>query len=127
MVEIKNENKYNIGDWVWWFDQWGTLRSGTVYGFEDTPRGKAVKIHENGRTGACTGSLMENCWPSRKECLKKEKERSASQVAEYKESIKSVHDLVKFLYEHDINSECCDYDAKKAAEERAAELGVPVC
>lgn len=127
MVNIENKNEYHIGDWVWWFDSWGTLQKGTIYGFADSPQGRAAQIYENGRKGACRSALLSKCWPSEEECLKKEKERSDAQVAEYKEKIKSVHDLVNFLYKHDVNSKYCDHDAKRAAEERAAELGVPIC
>ena len=31
MVKIENSNKYKIGDKVWWFDPWGTLRWGVIY------------------------------------------------------------------------------------------------
>lgn len=126
MGKIRNKNSYKIGDMVWWFDAWGTLRSGTIYDFTPAREGKIAKIYENGRKGACTGALIEACWPSKEACLAKEAERSAAQVAAYKESIQSVHDLVRFLYKHDVNSEYRDYDAAKAVKERAAELGVPV-
>lgn len=124
---MEDKKDYAVGEWVWWIDAWRTMRGGTIYGFEDTKNGLAALIYENGRKGSRTGALVKDCWPDKQTCLDKDAERSARQVEEYKKNIVTVHDLVKFLYEHDVNSEYMDYDAKKAAEERAAELGVPVC
>lgn len=118
MVKIENKNKYEIGDKVWWFDSWGNLRWGVIYNFV---KGHAA-IYENGRQGSHTGAMVEDCWPSKDECLRAEAQRSELQVAEYKESIISVEDLVKFLFEQDVNGEDYDYDARRAAAERAKEL-----
>ena len=118
MVKIENSNKYKIGDKVWWFDPWGTLRWGIIY---DIVSDHAA-IYENGRKGSHCGAALEKCWPSEDECRKAEAQRSELQTAEYRESITSVEDLVKFLFEHDVNGEDHDYDARRAAEERAKEL-----
>lgn len=129
MAKIKNDNEYKIGDNVWWFDAWGNLRNGVIYNFVESQSGRAAAIHElmeNGKTGASSGALAKNCWPSKEICLAKEKERSQAQVMEYKASIQSVHDLVKFMYVTTISGEDPDYDARRAVEERSAELGVPV-
>lgn len=115
---MKNSNRYKIGDKVWWFDPWGTLRWGIIYDMDD----HIAAIHENGRKGSCTGSRLDNCWPSEDECRKAEAQRSELQTAEYRESITSVEDLVKFLFEHDVNGEDPNYDAQRAAKERAKEL-----
>ena len=37
MVKIENKNSFKIGDKVWWFDSWGTLRWGIIY-IQDTGR-----------------------------------------------------------------------------------------
>lgn len=58
--------------------------------------------------------------------LAAEEKRSKLQKAEYKAQIKTIHDLVKFLYENNVNSEYRDYEAAAAAKECAVELGVPV-
>lgn len=118
MVKIENKNSFKIGDKVWWFDSWGTLRWGIIYKIQDN----MAAIYENGRKGANTGSRLDNCWPSKDGCLEAERQRAELQVAEYKESIRDVKDLVKFLFEHDVNGEDRDYDARRAAKERAKEL-----
>lgn len=129
MVEIKNENKYNVGDKVWWFDAWGVKRWGVIFNIAEAESDGRVfaQIYEKGREGAQTGAELSKCWPDEETCIRKEEERAEAQVAEYKDSIKSVHDLVKFLFANDVSGgEYCDYEARKAAQERAAELGVPV-
>ncbi len=127
MVEIKNDNNYAIGDKVWWFDSWGNLCNGVVYDFyeEKNKKGGPVNgllIHENGRPGSCTGAEVKKCWPTEEACLEAEKKRSKLQTEEYKGSIKTVTDLVQFLYEHDVRSENRDTDAQDAAVQRAMEL-----
>ncbi len=118
MAKIENKNVYVIGDKVWWLDAWNNLRWGIIYDFKE---GYAA-IHEDGKKGIQTGAKLEDCWPTREACIHAEAERSKLQTEEYKESIKSVEDLVKFLWENDVNSEYRDYDAAKAARIRAKEL-----
>lgn len=125
-IEIKNNNKFKIGDTVWWFDNWGTLRTGEIYDISDEKiRDKVTtyaRIYEDGEKGVCTGAKLSDCWPTKQACLDADKRRSEAQVKEYKESITDVNDLVKFLFDNDVRSENRDYDARKAAKERAREL-----
>lgn len=126
MVEIRNENKYEIGNEVWWFDAWDNLRHGIIYDFRYRNEKDTVPffacIHENGRVGSETGAKIENCWPSKEACLDAENRRMEAQKAEYMESIKDAKDLVKFLFEHDVRSDTRDYAAFYAAKTRANEL-----
>lgn len=133
MVEIKNNNKYEIGDWVWWFDPWDNLKKGIIYGIievtygEDTDNPtqvKHAKIYEDGHIGSSTGARLSICWPSKEACIEAEKERSKAQVEEYKAGIEDVKDLVKFLFDYDVRSEYRDLDAVKAATEKAVEFGI---
>lgn len=118
MIEIKNPNKYKVNDKVWWFDAYDTLRNGVIYEIRDTH----ALIYEDGKKGLKTGAKLSDCWPTKDECLAAENHRSALQRVAYKESIKNVSDLVKFLFKHDVHSEFRDYDAAAAAKERAKEL-----
>lgn len=118
MVQIENNNKYNIGDVVWWFDAWNNLQTGKIYGFEEDH----AKIRQGRYGGVSTGAPLSGCWPSQKECLEAEAKRAYRQKLEYKDSIKDVKDLVKFLLENDVCSEFRDYDAEAAAKERASEM-----
>lgn len=121
MVKIENNNKFKVGDHVWYFDYYGNLRDGEIY--EITDAGMAC-TREGKRGGVTAGTELENCWPSKEACLEAEQKRCKLQVEEYKRSIRSVEDLVRFLWKNDINSECPDYEAKRAAKERAADFGI---
>ena len=65
---------------------------------------------------------------TREECLASIKETSEKIVEEYKNSIKDVNDLIKFMLTHVVThvpyaKEYTDQEARKAALERAEELG----
>ena len=125
MATIENNNTYNVGDKVWWFDAYGTMRNGNIYEIrpeEGHNKVPVALIYENGKPGLQTGAMLEDCWPSEQACIEAEQMRAEAQKAEYKESIKDVNDLVKFMFEHDVVSEYKDYDALAAAKERANEL-----
>lgn len=117
MIEVCNEKQFKVGDTVWWFDAWGNLRWGIIYGIED---GHAL-IREEGK-GAKTGAKLGDCWESKEACLRAEARRAKLQTKEYEESITDVESLVRFLFEHDVHSEYKDYDAEAAARKRAREL-----
>lgn len=122
MVVIENKNTYKIGDNVWWFDAYRNLQNGIIYDYYPTDNFAAIKQGING--GIHTGAKISDCWPTKDECLKAENRRAKAQKQEYKDSINTVEDLIRFLYTHDVQSEYRDYDAKAAVEERAAELGI---
>lgn len=117
MIEVRNERQFKAGDKVWWFDAWGNLRWGIIYGIED---GHAL-IREEGK-GAKTGAKLGDCWESKEACRRAEARRAKLQTKEYEESITDVESLVRFLFEHDVRSEDRDYDAEAAAKKRAREL-----
>lgn len=118
MVKIENNNVYNIGDTVWWIDSWGTMRWGVVINVTET----YLQTYLEGKNGSIMGWKKEECWPTKEELLKAEKRRAMLQKKEYMDSIRSVEDLVCFLYSHDMVSENKDYDAEAAAIEKAKEL-----
>lgn len=35
---MANNKNFNVGDRVWWFGQWDTLRNDEIYGIEDVAR-----------------------------------------------------------------------------------------
>lgn len=117
-IKIENNNKYNVGDKVWWFDSWGNLRWGVIYEIKEY----MAAIHENGRTGIQTGARLSECWPTKKDCIDADKRRSELRKDMYRKSIKDVRDLVQFMYTHDVSGEDCDYDAETVAKEKALEL-----
>lgn len=114
------ESKLKIGDKVWYFDSWDNLRHGEIYDIS-----KAYALTKEGKFGgARAGAKLEDCYPTKEACLKAKEERVAKQKAEYKASIKSIEDLVCFLYHHDVQSEFRDRAADEAAVECAAEFGI---
>lgn len=117
MIEVRNKKQFKAGDKVWWFDAWGNLRWGIIYGIKD---GHA-RIQEEGK-GAKTGAKLDSCWESKEACLRAEARRAKLQTKEYEESITDVKSLVRFLFEYDVRSEYKDYDAEAAAKKRAKEL-----
>lgn len=90
MIKIKNPNEYKVNDTVWWFDAYGTLRKGVIYEIGDTH----ALIYEDGKKGVKTGAKLSDCWPTKDACLAAENQRSALQRTAYKESIRTVSDLV---------------------------------
>lgn len=120
MIKIVNKNEFKVGDKVWYFDAWGNLQNGVIYEIVDDH----AKTKEGLHGGVLAGAKLDKCWPSKEDCLYAENCRAVVQKAEYKESIKSVEDLVRFLYQNDVNSEYRDEEARKAAKERAEELGI---
>lgn len=118
MVKVENNNRYNVGDKVWWFDAWDTLRWGMIYEF----KGDMAGIHEEGKAGIQTGAHLADCWPTKEECLDAANRRAELQKDEYRKEIKDVGGLVKFLFGHDTTSEFRDYEAVAVAKEKAAEL-----
>lgn len=118
MVQIRNNNKCNIGDIVWWFDTRNNLQSGRIYGFRED-----YALIRQGKNGSVsTSAKLSECWPSLKKCQDVEAERAYKQKLEYKNSIRNIKDLVKFLLENDIHGEFHDCQAEAAAKERASEM-----
>lgn len=74
-VKIENNNKYDVGDAVWWFDSWGNLRCGIIYRIQDDVAG----IHEEGKTAIQTGAKLSKCWPSKDACVEAEVRRVKAQ------------------------------------------------
>lgn len=125
IIKIKNDKIYKIGDTVWWFDVYGTLRHGTVIETGTEQNGKLdpveyVRVHES--TGGTMGTERDNAWPTKEDCLDAERRRSEAQIREYEESIGSVEDLVRILFENLSYDPDKDYDLEKAAIARARDL-----
>lgn len=119
MVKIENNNKYKVGDTVHWKNEWGTFSWGVIY---EIKNGWAL-VYEKGHEGLKSGARLKDCWPDYDTCVAMNKKKTQEEIKEYKELIKTVEDLVLFLFDHDTSgSEYCDWEAKTAAKERAKEL-----
>lgn len=127
MVEIQNNNEYKVGDKVWWFDSNGNMKWGIIYDINtDNNNEPFACIHESGIFSRVIGAKLFKCWPSQKACKEAERRRSAAQKAEYKESIKNLEDLAKFMFKHQVTGIGRDLDAEAAAKERMEELGIQI-
>lgn len=122
IIKITNmkADAFKTGDKVYWFDVWDNLQWGTIAYEKD----KAFAINGEGKKGISTGAKKDTCWPTKEDCLKAEVLRAEEQKKVYEESIGSIEDLVKFLFEHDIHGEFPDYEAKAVAEKKAREFGI---
>lgn len=124
---MTNNNTYKVGDKVWWFDSWDNMRWGTIYEIRTEKQGalspvKMALIYENGRKGSNTGARLEECWPTREQCLVAKKNKEQKHYKECLDYIKTVEDLVRFMYNTDLTSEFRDCVAAKAVTEKAKEL-----
>lgn len=74
--------------------------------------------------GGETHCKMSSIYKTEEECLNAIRKRSKKMVKEYKESIKDIKELVKFMHIHNISSanEYTEEEARRAACERAKEL-----
>ena len=68
--------------------------------------------------------FFHDVYPTREELIKAMDKKYNSIVNRYKASIQSIDDLIRFMYEHPVSycEEYTDYDARRAAKERAFEL-----
>lgn len=124
---MTNNNTYKVGDKVWWFDAWDNMRWGIIYEIRTKKQGalspvKMALIYENGRKGSNTGARLEECWPTREQCLVAKKNEEQKHYKECLNYIRTVEDLVRFMYNTDLTSEFRDCAAAKAVTEKAKEL-----
>ncbi len=112
--------EFKIGEEVWYFDQYEVLRHGIITDIGDG----YAKTKEGQHGGASAGAKLEHCYATKEECCKVKVEADEARKLKYRESVKTVEDLVKFLWTHDIHSEYPDYEARDIAAEKAKEFGI---
>ena len=123
-----NTTKFKAGDHVWFEQTWAGPTSGTIIEIVHTENRRShepevwARIHAD--DGGDTGAKIDRIWATKEECLAALKAASDALVAKYKESIKDVKDLVKFMYDNTVATaeEYTDWEARRAARERAFEL-----
>lgn len=120
-------NDFKVGDHVWFYMTWGRLTSGTIQEFQTVNRPNRdpeqyAKIYSD--DGSTTGALLYNIWRTKEEATAILQNRSDALVKKYKESIRDVEDLVRFMYNKVVASaeEYTNWEARTAARERAHEL-----
>jgi hypothetical protein len=115
---------FGIGDHVWFNNMWVGPVSGVITAFEETDDHKEyAEIHwdDGGTSGAL---LADGIYPDEESIIKANSIKNDKTVAAYKESIKDVSDLVRFMYNKAVCTaeEYTDWEARQAARERAKEL-----
>lgn len=119
---------FQIGDHVWFDQTWVGLTSGTITSIEEIEnrrtgtKGTFARIHAD--NGGDSGAKINRIWATKEEGMKAMKAESDAAVKKYKDSIKDVNDLVRFMYDNTVSSaeEYTNWEARQAARERAKEL-----
>ncbi len=129
LVKVENNNEYSIGDEVWWINPKGEYLHGVITDFDvmtvcgENVMAGYIHLAEECAFPKCYMNIrLSICWPSKEECMRAQARQMKLQTEEYKKSIETVEDLVRFLFTHDCYSEDHDYDAEEAARISAKEL-----
>lgn len=72
------------------------------------------------------GVPLENIFETHKQALEEYKQRSASKIAEYESQMKTLDDMIVFAFTHVIVGDDCDWDAKKAYENRMKSFNIKI-
>lgn len=123
-----NTVKFKAGDHVWFEQTWAGPTSGTIIEIVHTKDRRTnepetwARIHAD--NGGDTGAKIDKIWATKDACLAALKAAEEATVSKYKASIKDVKDLIQFMYDNNVATaeEYTDWEARRAARERAKEL-----
>lgn len=125
----ENKREFNIGDEIWFYQEYTGIVKATIIDFRKTmnyfKRDEEITYaYVETEDGMNTGVLLSDMHESKNACLKACEAKTEKIVKEYKDSIKDVNDLVRFMYNENVATaeEYTDWDARRAAKERALEL-----
>ena len=112
---IKNAK---VGDIVY-FMRWDkTCAEGTITSLFLNAMSDYASVYDN-NTGGTTQHLLSNLYKTRKECLEIIHYYDERDKNSYRSQIKSLEDLIRFMYEHNFRGEDSDLNAKQVAKEKA--------
>ena len=121
---MKETTKFQIGDHVWFNQNWVGPSVGTITALRTTEDGKQyAKIHLD--DGGTTGALLTNMYYTRMALLEANEKAMANHIAEYKAEMPDIEGLVRFMFDNTIatgSGEYTDWDARQAVKERAKDL-----
>lgn len=108
---------FKVGDLVW-FDYFDFIYSAHIVKI------KGDLAHLKWTRGGSNIMRLTKLYRTREDCLNAIEENSKLAIQNYKSQIITIEDLVKFMYENCVAcaEEYTDWDARKAAAERANEL-----
>ncbi len=106
-------------DIIWFFDLYNNLCHGTILEIGQD----FILVKENYDSHWMPS---EECFPSKEACCKAREEQREKQIAEYEKSIKTVSDLIGFMYTYVVcpAEEYTDWEARAAVERKAMEFGI---
>lgn len=119
---IREFRKFKKGDLACFFDSYDNYIEGPITRFIPLDQTKGVPYLEVKGQFGTRMSKIQDCYPSKEACLEAAKKKHDERTAEYCDRIKTVEDLVRFLFDHDTTSEFRDYAAIEAAQTRAIDL-----
>lgn len=114
------KTEIRINGTVWFFDPYGNLFCGRVAEIA----GEHVRVKGTGDSFGTTGAKTADCYATKQECIRAKQDADRAEVEAYKAQITDVRELVKFMYDNTVScaEEYTDWNARKAARERAREL-----
>lgn len=118
--------EFNIGDEVWFIDQYNNLCHGIVETkTHPSVYSKTEYLRVKERIGR-RDVQTEKCFPTKEECLAAERKRHDDAVKAHLDAMKDKDDLVVFCLTHVVTpaEEYTDWTARDAAIAKAKELGI---
>ena len=112
-----------IGQKVYYPSTNSDINAGIVRAINLGEKADSVEVIGTENTYGSYVVKIGDCYQTKKELLTAMKESHDKQVKEYCDSIRTVEDLVRFCYGHNMCAEeYTDYEAKEAANIKAAKL-----
>lgn len=118
-----------IGQHVWFYEMWSERPVGaTIVELDTIPADKAypkerpfanLKLDE----GGSNSMLLSELFSTKEELMEDRQKKEDKRIAEIKKSIKSMADLIKFMYDHTVTpaEEYTDWTARRAVKQIAKE------
>lgn len=115
--------KFQIKDHVYFRTAYVPFNEGIVRNIL-TPHGGLLTIEGMGNTHGTYTIAASNCFHTAEELNAYNQQTSDAQVLEYRSSISTVSDLVRFMYDHTVSKaeEYTDWEARAAACDAAKKL-----
>lgn len=124
-------NTFKVGDTAYFEESWTeniiggeVVEVGMTDATEKRPSEQFVKIKIEGSRYEKRDQLSSKCYPTREAALAAQDAENEAICNKYRDSIQSVEDLVKFMYDNNVcgSEEYTNWNARQVAREKAAEL-----
>lgn len=110
---------------VWFFDHYDNFRSGKIIKITKV-KNETYYFIENETFHTTYYVSPKDCYFTADDCLNAHKKKYDDTVNEYIRNIKTIEDLVLFMFTHTVSyaEEYTDYAAREAAIKKATEFGI---